>query len=483
MVAAALLGGCISTPAQLDPLAGLAPGESLAYKPLTAALVYSGNTRASSDYLHKTLGAYDPGPQLLSETGEFLEKTFKTVVRADKIEDAVELGTDIVIVLDANVQTGTFRTQRYSIFADLGLVFLAPDGKEIERLRARHETSMWSHMTVNQPVIDVWKASMNDLASAMFSSGKLKEYAKSHSSRAAPGSVAGLDKSDILRLMKQAVQEGSAPKPVDAQDSSERIVSDADQPRYRLSSRPNDYALVVGIEKYSGSLPEAQYAERDAAAVKKHLLAMGFPPRNIAYLSGSGASSAAIKKNLESWLPNHVKEGSTVVFYFSGHGSPDPTTGDAYLVPWDGDPEYLKDTAYPMKQVYDRLGALKARRVLVVLDSCFSGQKGRSILAQGTRPLVSKINLGLPPDGRIVSLTASNGDQISGTLPEQGHGAFTYYFLKGLNGAAADSDGVVTVKGLYDYLAPQVQDAARGQNRDQTPQLLPKEGKVGWRLR
>ncbi|GAG12905.1 unnamed protein product, partial [marine sediment metagenome] len=38
-----------------------------------------------------------------------------------------------------------------------------------------------------------------------------------------------------------------------------------------------------------------------------------------------------------------------------------------------------------------------------------------------------------------------------------------------LNGAAKDSQGRVTVKSLYRYLKPKVQDEARLQNREQTP--------------
>ena len=40
-------------------------------------------------------------------------------------------------------------------------------------------------------------------------------------------------------------------------------------------------------------------------------------------------------------------EDSTVYFYYSGHGAPDLKTGQAYLVPWDGDAQFLKDTALP----------------------------------------------------------------------------------------------------------------------------------------
>ena len=57
------------------------------------------------------------------------------------------------------------------------------------------------------------------------------------------------------------------------------------------------------------------------------------------------------------------------------------------------------------------------------------------------------------------------------TLEDQGHGTFTYYFLKGLSGDAKDASGRVTTEALYDYLKPKVQDAARRQNRDQEPVL------------
>lgn len=81
--------------------------------------------------------------------------------------------------------------------------------------------------------------------------------------------------------------------------------------------------------------------------------------------------------------------------------------------------------------------------------------------------------MGSVGQGKIVSLSASDGNQISGMVEEQGHGLFTYYFLRGLNGDAKNEGGHVTVKSLYDYLVPNVQDMARRSNRNQTPQLLP----------
>lgn len=78
---------------------------------------------------------------------------------------------------------------------------------------------------------------------------------------------------------------------------------------------------------------------------------------------------------------------------------------------------------------------------------------------------------GLMKASQSGDLTASESNQITSTLNKKGHGLFTYYLLKGLNGAAKDSSGKVTLKGLYDYLTPKVQDEAGRQNRDQTPTL------------
>ena len=92
-------------------------------------------------------------------------------------------------------------------------------------------------------------------------------------------------------------------------------------------------------------------------------------------------------------------------------------------------------------------------------------------MAKGIRPLVTKVDMGKISSDKIVSWSASQAEQISGTLEDQGHGLFTYYLLKGLNGAAEIEGGQVTVKSLYNYLKPKVQNAARRQNRDQTPTL------------
>jgi uncharacterized caspase-like protein len=165
-----------------------------------------------------------------------------------------------------------------------------------------------------------------------------------------------------------------------------------------------------------------------------------------------------------------VKAGSRVFFYFAGHGAPDFETGQVYLVPSDGNPNFIKTTGYPVKKLYVALGALKAKRVIVALDACFSGSGGRSVSAKGARPLAAPMETAVSLDSKITLFATASCQEVT-TLPEQGHGIFTYYFLKGLAGEAKNANGVVTPRGLHDYLESKVRDAANLQNREQTPTL------------
>ena len=275
-----------------------------------------------------------------------------------------------------------------------------------------------------------------------------------YAARATPRPHGNLDDAAYDRMRAAANQPPEKKEPS----------SDVDAPSRRGAERPNDFALVIGIEEYQ-SLPKAEYGARDAKIVRKHFEAIGVPARNIISLEGSQATGSKLRSYLQQWLPRNVKPDSTVFVYYSGHGAPDPENGDAYLVPWDADPMFLTTSAYPLKQFYSELAKLKAKRVVVALDACFSGSGGRSVLAKGARPLVSKVDESLPAAANLTVLAAASGSEITGTLDDQAHGIFTYYFLKGLSG------GAKTPRALFDYLKPKVQDDARRQNREQSPTL------------
>jgi hypothetical protein len=225
----------------------------------------------------------------------------------------------------------------------------------------------------------------------------------------------------------------------------------------------NDLAVVIGVERYQ-SIPKSDFAYNDARSVKSYLLSLGFAERNIEFLSDERATLSSIRKSVETWLPNRVKKGSRIFFYYSGHGAPDPATGDAYIVPFDGDPSYLSDTGYPVKRLYEKLGAANAAEVIVVIDSCFSGSGGRSVMAKGARPLVVMTDSPVIPSNMAI-LSSTQGSQISTSYQEKEHGLFTYYFLKAIKEGKGD------INELFQYIKPQVEDIAKGQNVNQSPVL------------
>lgn len=235
----------------------------------------------------------------------------------------------------------------------------------------------------------------------------------------------------------------------------------------------NRYAVVIGIENYREQLPKADFAASDAREMAKFLVKhAGYKEENVVLRINEQATRSDMEKYFEGWLKNNLDANSSLLVYFSGHGAPQPTTGDAYLVPYDGDPVYIEQTGYPLKRLYETLDQLPAKDVVVMLDSCFSGAGGRSVIAKGAKPLVTVQNTSLN-SGKVVALTATAGNHISMAYQEKAHGLFTYYALQGLAGDAdSNGDGSIDVRELFYYLKPQVQRVARTvYNTEQTPQL------------
>ncbi len=242
------------------------------------------------------------------------------------------------------------------------------------------------------------------------------------------------------------------------------VATDLDELPAAAPLRPRSYAIVIGVEHYREKLPNADYAEADAKLTARYFeRALGLPEENMAVLVDDRAAKSDFEKYFERWLPNRVEAGDTVYVYFSGHGAPNPTKGDAYLVPYDGDPTYIDQTGFAVKRMLDDLAKLPAKQVYVAMDSCFSGAGGRSVIAKGARPLVrvtpSEVS------SKVTVLSASAGDQISNSYEAKGHGLFTYYLLKGLKGKGGD------LRAAFDYLKPEVARTARREyNADQEPQ-------------
>lgn len=265
-----------------------------------------------------------------------------------------------------------------------------------------------------------------------------------------------------------------------------KIDAELAPPATNVRTKPHAYAVIVGIEAYH-DLPRVDYARRDAEMVKQYLIkSLGYREENIVMLLDDNATRSRVRARIEKWLPKQIAEhpDAEAFLYYAGHGAPDQNTNQAFLVPYDGDPSYLEETGYPLKQLYQLLGEVHAKQVTVVIDSCFSGAGGRSVIAKGARPMLIAVENPVLASTNLVVLSAASASQISSSFQEKRHGLFTYYFLKGLQGEAdLNKDGVVEVQELYTYLKPQVEREARRMNQEQSPQLLPNQEMLGERAK
>jgi hypothetical protein len=236
------------------------------------------------------------------------------------------------------------------------------------------------------------------------------------------------------------------------------------------SPQSASFAFVVGVERYR-DVPAAAGAHGDAIRFGRMLReGLGLKDSHVRMTLDDHATRSDILGGL-SWLATSVPPGGRIYFYFSGHGAPAPDQS-TYLLPYDGDPKDVADSAVATSEVMARLGATKAREVLAVLDSCFSGAGGRSVLPPGARPLM-RIHDSEPPS-HLAMFTASAGDEISGLAPGGSAGLFTELVTQGLGTAAADADGdgQITLQELSDWVSPRVAREAKRDHREQHPKLV-----------
>ena len=225
---------------------------------------------------------------------------------------------------------------------------------------------------------------------------------------------------------------------------------------------PRSYALVIGISHYQSLPPEGQleFPQRDAEAIYTTLISAEggqFPPENVHRLIGPQATLANIRKELETWLPSVTKDDDRALIYFAGHGF--VSGGKAYLAPYDIDRSNIPGTSYPMESLGKVIGTrIKGKWKVLLTDACHSG----AIVPEADRAQVNQSLLDL--NRSLFSLTASRDREQSFESARWGggHGIFTYYLIKGMEGEADTSgDGVVSADELAEYVHNNVREATQ----------------------
>jgi hypothetical protein len=205
------------------------------------------------------------------------------------------------------------------------------------------------------------------------------------------------------------------------------------------------FALVVGV---GADLPNTVDDAQGLADTLKDPARCAYPSQQVHLLSGEGAGRKVVLSALDA-LSRSADAQSTVLVYFSGHGYrvASPTGESYYLMPYGYDLNRLHQTAISGAEFTERLRAIPARKLLVLLDCCHAGGVG-----EAKAPGLGLAKSPLPPEaqrllaegsGRVL-IASSQEDELS--FAGRPYSAFTLALIEALCGVGvAKEDGYTRV--------------------------------------
>jgi hypothetical protein len=218
------------------------------------------------------------------------------------------------------------------------------------------------------------------------------------------------------------------------------------------------FALIIGINEYH-QLRSLQKANDDALAVKKVLVEQGgYKAEHVKLLQGQHATKSTLNQALQ-WLARETGPDDTVIIFFSGHGVR-PIGGyesdQEFLCTFEANPFALRETALSNQEFTTALSAIRADKLVVLLDACHAGGVGeledpnRALRNGFSKKVYANLRQG---KGRVI-ISSCQPDQVSWELPGIPNGLFTHHLLRGLqNQANISDDGVIHIFDLFQYLS------------------------------
>ena len=233
-----------------------------------------------------------------------------------------------------------------------------------------------------------------------------------------------------------------------------------------MSDFADGYALIIGIAHYPKvrKLPEMVMKDaRDIQTMLRSSTYCGYRDSHVRLLLNDQATADGIRAGLR-WLAESAGLGATALVFFSGHGGrvEDGSQISHYLIPYDCNPVNLDGTAISGEELTRLLRDIKAQRLLVCFDSCYSGGAGET---KGLGPEQLEFKLGLEDSyftrlaqgtGRVI-MASSRSDETSLILWNMANSLFTHYLLEALRGQApTHNDGLIRVFDVFHYITENV---------------------------
>jgi hypothetical protein len=225
-------------------------------------------------------------------------------------------------------------------------------------------------------------------------------------------------------------------------------------------------ALVIGVEKYSGSsaLPDLSYAENDAEELGKVLTRAGY---EVVVMTGTrGASNSSllptaknIRVELNRLLAPRTRD-DLVLVAFAGHGV---QPGDTFYFCPVGAKVNDEATLVSLNTVFQEMEKSPAGFKLLLADACRNDPNARTTLPLGdasklkstTRPQEQRV------PQNVMALYSCSPGEYAYEPDALKHGLFFHFLILGLQGAAdLDGDRRIDREELEKYVKREVSSFA-----------------------
>ena len=195
-----------------------------------------------------------------------------------------------------------------------------------------------------------------------------------------------------------------------------------------------NFALVIGIDDYPAPLPKLKTAVNDATSFANLLSAnYGF---QVTTLLNQDATRDKILDAIAHFRKS-LAENDSFLIYYAGHGSYDRGTDKGYWLPIDADPDPLITSRdISADDLITQVRGLAASHVIVISDSCFSGDLSRDAgdisPSDGNQAYIRRMQR-----APSRTLMASGSDEPVSDSGSQGHSVFAALLLQAMQSQGA----------------------------------------------
>lgn len=244
--------------------------------------------------------------------------------------------------------------------------------------------------------------------------------------------------------------------------------------------KPELYMVTVGINEYQNPAMNIIFAVEDADGFADEINSKGkdlYGEIHDIRLRNDKATAENLRTTLNG-IQSKAVFNDVVIIYYAGHGAnfgksekqKESFSGGWYLLTHEvieGNRKYVSEHAFSDLELKAFLKRVKAGKVILVMDSCFS------------RALPETFTYGIGRDKNLVNLAygsgatviaAATGKQESQANANLKHGVFTYFLIDGMSGKAdgivdgSEKNNKVEVKELADYAITEVPAYAKRNN-------------------